>query len=70
MTWGSPISPYVGARDAFAAKIYGPYEPILKHAVGDFDGDGMDEMALDFGAAGAWMWNEGVWSQISAGNPE
>jgi len=41
-----------------------------KHAAGDFDGDGSDEMAMDFGALGAWMWNGGAWSQLTASNPE
>jgi hypothetical protein len=41
-----------------------------RHAVGDFDGDGADEAAIDFGAAGAWMWNAGAWTQLTTSNPE
>jgi hypothetical protein len=41
-----------------------------RHAVGDFDGGGIDELAADFGAAGVWQWNGGVWAQISANNPD
>ncbi len=41
-----------------------------KHAVGDFDGDSLKEAAVDFGAAGAWLWNNGAWSQLSASNPD
>ncbi len=41
-----------------------------KHAAGDFDGDGSDEVAMDFGSSGVWMWNGGIWSQLSPNNPE
>jgi len=44
------------------------WEP--RHAAGDFDGDGVDELAIDFGASGAWMWNAGAWTQLSTNNPE
>jgi len=40
------------------------------HAAGDFDGDGADEVALDFGTTGAWMHNAGTWSQLTPANPE
>ena len=36
---------------------------------GDFDGDGTEEVAVDFGSTGAWMFDNGVWSQLSAANP-
>jgi hypothetical protein len=39
-------------------------------AVGDFDGDGRDEVAVDFGANGIWLADDSGWSQISANNPE
>jgi hypothetical protein len=56
--------------DAFVAKIV--EEPLWKprHAVGDFDGDGMQEAAVDFGGTGAWMYDSGAWSQLTAANPE
>jgi hypothetical protein len=41
-----------------------------RHAVGDFDGDGIDELAADFGTAGAWLWNGGVWTLLTASNPD
>ena len=35
------------------------------------DGSGMDEEIVDFGAAGLWQyWNDCVWSQLRALNPE
>jgi hypothetical protein len=36
----------------------------------DLDGDASDEILADFGALGLWMWNYGVWSQMSANNPD
>lgn len=59
-----------GGYDAFVAKVTGPplWEP--RHAAGDFDGDGADELAIDFGANGAWVWNAGAWSQLTPVNPE
>jgi hypothetical protein len=43
---------------------------VSRHAVGDFDGDGKDEVVVDFGAAGAWMYNDGSWTQLTANDPE
>ncbi|OGD22428.1 MAG: hypothetical protein A2W03_01560 [Candidatus Aminicenantes bacterium RBG_16_63_16] len=59
-----------GSEDVFVAKIV--EEPLWKphHAVGDFDGDGVDEAAVDFGGPGAWMYDSGAWSQLTAANPE
>ena len=50
----------MGYSDAFVAKIsYWDFdERVPKHAVGDFDGDGTDEIAVDFGPNGAWIWDE------------
>lgn len=59
-----------GGRDAFVAKVYYFEQPVHKHAVGDFDGDGTDEAAIDFGTSGIWMWNGRAWSQLSTNNPE
>ena len=59
-----------GYEDVFVAKIV--EEPLWKphHAVGDFDGDGTQEAAVDFGGTGAWMYDSGSWSQLTAANPE
>jgi hypothetical protein len=59
-----------GIYDAFVAKVYYYEDHIQKHVAGDFDGDGKDEIAVDFGATGAWMWDNGVWTQLTASNPE
>ncbi len=69
-TWGSPIRPYGDLRDAFVTKM--TEIPIWKprHAAGDFDGDGTEELAVDFGAAGIYLYDNGAWSQISSSNPE
>jgi hypothetical protein len=59
-----------GHTDAFVAKVsfWDSWAP--KHAVGDFDGDGAKEVAVDFGANGIYLYNNGSWSQISSANPE
>ena len=40
------------------------------HAIGDFDGDGHDETAIDFGASGVWLANDTGWTQLSSSNPD
>ncbi|OGD21347.1 MAG: hypothetical protein A2W03_04680 [Candidatus Aminicenantes bacterium RBG_16_63_16] len=60
-----------GNYDAFVAKIYHYWTPGPKTtAVGDFDGDGTDELVVDLGTNGAWMYNSGTWTQLSAMNPQ
>jgi len=44
--------------------------PLPKHALGDFDGDGRNEIAVDFGPAGISVWDAGAWTLISASDPE
>ncbi len=65
-----PDLSYNGGYDSFVAKI--AYQEIWapKHAVGDFDGDGADELAVDFGATGIYLYDGGAWSQLSSANPE
>jgi hypothetical protein len=68
-TWGSPLRPIAGFVDPFVAKL--SEDPIWRHrhAVGDFDGDGADEAAVDFGAVGLWLWSSaGTWTQLSGVN--
>jgi hypothetical protein len=59
-----------GSYDAFVAKL--SYWELWekKHAVGDFDGDGADEAAVDFGASGTWLYDNGAWTQLTASDPE
>lgn len=68
--WGTPVSPYVGDYDAFVLRIACPSESGPRHAVGDFDGDGVEEVVVDFGASGAKMCDSGVWIQLTASDPE
>ncbi len=49
-------------------RVYKDYA--AKHAVGNFDGDSADELAVDFGSLGAWMWNAGAWSQLTPSDPD
>ena len=67
---GGPDLSYNGSYDAFAAEVYYYWTPEQKSAVGDFDGDAMDELAVDLGTNGAWMYDGGAWTQLSAMNPE
>ena len=44
--------------------------PLFRHAIANFDGDPADEAAVDFGADGIWLLDNGAWTQISPANPE
>ena len=59
-----------GTYDAFVAKVNYFEQPESKHAVGDFDGDTWDEIVMDFGSSGAWLWDNSAWTQVATGNPE
>jgi hypothetical protein len=59
-----------GLNDGFVAKVYYYDEPSHEHAVGDFDGDSADEVAMDFGLLGAWIYDKGSWFQITTVDPE
>lgn len=65
-SWGSPIRPWSGGRDAFVAKL--SEDPIWRprHAVGDFDKDGYDGLMADFGASGLWLYDQGVCPRSAA----
>ena len=66
-----PNLTYSGAYDdAFVAKIIEIPVWLPRHAVGDFDGDGADEAAVDFGSTGIYLYDNGIWTQISSANPE
>jgi hypothetical protein len=71
-TWGSPLRPFAGstADDPFVAKLTEDMIWRPRHAVADFDGDGADEAAVDFGTAGIYLYDNGAWSLISSSNPE
>jgi len=69
VTVGPDLS-YNGGYDSFVAKISYSEVWTPRHAVGNFDGDGADEVAVDFGAAGVYLYDNGSWTQIGSGNPE
>jgi hypothetical protein len=58
-----------GLYDAFVAKISYWDEWAAKHAVGDFNGDGADETAVDFGPIGVWLYQNMAWTQLTSANP-
>ena len=68
--WGSPIVTFAGLFDGFVLKSTFLPEALTRHAVGDFDGDTLDEAAVDFGALGVWMYDGGGWVQLSPEDPE
>jgi hypothetical protein len=37
---------------------------------GDFDKDGADELMVDSGASGLWLYAQGAWTQVSGLNPD
>jgi len=59
-----------GSFDAYIAKVEEAPLWHPRHAAGDFDGDNVNELAVDFGATGVWMWNGGSWTLLTASNPE
>ena len=70
--WTAPDSEQVTITSGQTMQISRNYmnQSLIKHAAGDFDGDGRDEIAMDFGSTGAWMYDSGVWSQLTSYNPE
>ena len=59
-----------GGMDAYVAKLVELRPWGQRHAVGDFDGDGSDEAAVDFGASGIWLYDGGSWTQLSPADAE
>lgn len=43
---------------------------IAHHAVCDFNADGYDDLLLDLGSDGMWLWDRGTWNRISTSNME
>ena len=56
--------------DAFVSKVYSYWIPVQTNAIGDFDGDATGELSIDLGTNGAWMYDGGAWTQLSAMNPQ
>jgi len=61
-----PDLTYNSNTDAFVTRFYSFDLPPSKHCVGDFDGDGSDELAIDFGSSGLYLWDSGVWTMLVA----
>jgi hypothetical protein len=57
-------------QDAFVAKVRYFDERIPKWAVGDVDYDRKDEVAVDFGSLGIWLYDQGNWTNLAPENPE
>lgn len=57
---GPDLSYNGGTYDVFVARIQYFDERNRRHVVGDFDGDGTDELVADFGSNGTWKWDGGV----------
>ena len=59
-----------GWSEGISVTILSQYTEADKYAVGDVDGDGRDEAAVDFGTLGVWLWNEGKWVKMTPTDPE
>ncbi len=59
-----------GGYDAYVAKItyWNVWAP--RYAAGTLTGMGADEAAVDFGSTGIYLYDNGIWTQISSANPE
>lgn len=62
---GYPQDIYIGVKTQYVAAT-----EASTHAVGDFDGDNLDEVAVDFGSSGLWLANDNGWKQLSPDNPQ
>jgi hypothetical protein len=65
---GLPFNPRTIVKLDVGFKGYPSH--LNRHAVGDFDHDDKDEVALDFGPAGIWLYDQGNWMQLAPENPE
>ena len=63
-------SGYSNVRTITTGTIISPNAGTGQHAAGDFDGDGLEELAVDFGANGVWLYDNAAFAQISTFNPE
>jgi hypothetical protein len=48
----------------------GPPPDYETYAIGDFDGDGKREGAVDFGTAGLMLWKDNNWTRLTSDNPD
>jgi len=69
-TPGAYDTSWNGKADCFVLMMSIPLEIVVNITPGDFDGDGADEAAVDFGALGAWLWDGGSWTLLTAVDPE
>ena len=68
---GGEIAIPAKGQSAAAFEVSSPFDPqVSTYAVGDFDYDSKDEVAVDFGTAGIWLYNQGNWIQLAPENPE
>ncbi len=63
-------SGYSNVRTITTGTIISPNSGTGQHAAGDFDGDGLQELAVDFGGNGVWLYDNAAFAQISNQNPE
>ena len=63
-------SAYSNVRTITTGTVISPNAGTGQHASGDFDADGIAELAVDFGAQGVWLYDNAAFAQISNQNPE
>jgi hypothetical protein len=73
-TTGAFDSSFNGINDAFVMKLqaqYSPQPPVRQTCIsGDFNGNGFNDLAVDFGELGLFIWAGLAWGQLSGVNPE
>jgi hypothetical protein len=65
--WDSSGEIFFHEQVLFTAEPPPDYET---YAVGDYDGDGKQEGAVDFGTSGMMLWNDGRWSLLTPDNAD
>ncbi len=69
--WSQTSLPTNSKNQDASVNAVTPIDPqISKYAVGDVDYDLKDEVAVDFGSAGIWLYDQGNWRQLAPENPE
>ena len=71
---GCSIPPTTAGSDGFVTRLsvsHSPQPPVRQTLVaGDFNDNGFNDLAVDFGDLGCWLWAGLGWGQLSGVNPD